>query len=1085
MVTRQIKREMRELGIESNIIKEIESKFVILDHHHISQKADEDVPDRHKINGETVDIYWEHLEGERLNQFERYPVVKIGDFTVRVGPMPHSDPGFMYEILTPAGSHLHTGDFKMDPTIQLYQPSFKTWLKQCEASTASIDSTGATRDENERTPWESEIEDNTVKLFRDNPDNRFIISIIGSNAARFTTLVSAMGKAEKKYLIADGTALENLYDDLNAVYDFKKWAKEKHNVTIVKRQSIEAKRILDEESKSNYALCVTGTQLEATSSLNRALANWLPDGRYEIGENDIIVPLQGPIPVGDNMQRRQAAQYFAEMFHGCKFILPEAVEKESDLCLSGSGHASPMDIKELYSYLKNLKTVFPVHGGPAQLSAGAKIAEREGYEAVIADNFDNFSITKKGHVQKLKTETAEMVGVKSHLPDEYSFWLRRHFSTTVAPIPMNDNSPTGMVLEQFEKGLSSNLNLPPRSLLKETARFHISRTFNMSAQGGFLAGRYRFGIEKLDTPIWDAKAIGVVSAFDTETTGTDERFDFIDQFSMTSYDLNRKRINQIELKQAIPGYAIPNPEALLVTVTEPGQKDDRELHPVLFADQIIESLNKSKIKAKEIARDRLPQMFKDNPSARAKMLFIAHNFPFDDRQLKALFKDTLSSSVRPHATDGVIGIDTLHIARAIHAIYPDKFKVRKYDDSDYLNFTLQALCEENNVSYDLSKAHNSALYDSERAIKLFWKMHDAAPEIVEQMIFNADSSKGHLLNDMVGYDTGVNGPHPVFSYLSKRRDRTDLRMGCFVGTIDGGSKAVIANLSQNPQDVLSLSPAEIANRLADRYDDSLEVIDLRQNPMVFPAKYFYEKNTSKKFPREMFDRRARIVKEYLNFREADLGMTNIHERLSKAWDDKKKEILFKYAIVDKREPNLNATSMQIYRDAENYKQSMRNDKPHGSKKSFNPPAQNTIKAIKSYRQALVTYLASDTSSKRQIAALNKLYKAVVDDNKPTEGQKFLVANLHYDIAPHIIEPELRQSVESQRAFHAKHSLDRAVHVMNKLETDQNHYDKIIGRSLKKRKIFQLLKSLIVDLKKVKPYDANAAKSAITPWRLSA
>lgn len=1080
---RQIKREMAELKIDKHIQQDIVSKFVILDDRHIPHHATADQPYKKRVNNTNIEIYWEYLEGDLLNQKERYPVFKINDFTVRVGPMPHSDPGFMYEVNTPSGSHLHTGDFKLDPTIQLHMPSFKTWLMNCQAASLSIDSTGATRDENERTPWELEIKDSVVRLFRDHPDNRFICTILGSNTARFTTLIAAMGEAGKKYLVVDGKALEDLLADLDHVHDIKKWALRTHGVTIARKGTKEANRIYSEEPDSNYVLAVTGTQLEATSSLNRAIANWLPSDRYEIGENDIIAPLQGPIPVGDNMQRRWAAKYFAEVFHGCRFLLPETVEKECDLKLAGSGHASPVDIKELYSCLSNLQTVFPVHGGPAQLAAGKEIAEKAGYVGIVANDFDNYAIDKKGGTLKLKTETSELVGVKSHLPDKYSFWLKRHYSTTVAPVPLEDSTPTGVSVSQFEKGLLKSLNVETRSMLTQAARFHLSRTFNMSAQGGFLTGRYKFGIEKYKGDIYDEKCIGAVSAFDTETTGTDERFDFITQFSMKVWDLNKKVIAESEFRQKIPDYAVANPEALLVTVTDPEDKDDREVHSVLFTDQILDALKKVKKISKQKAKQRMPEVFAANGATRAKMLFIAHNFPFDDRQLRTLFRNNLVSGVRPHSTDGVIGLDTIHIARAIHAIYPGRLNVRKYADSEFSNFTLQALCEENGISYDLRKAHNSALYDSERAMKLFWKMEEVAPDIVKQMIFNADYGTAHLLNDMVGHDTGIGGPHPVFSYLSRRRDRTDIRMGAYVGTLDGGSKVVVANLGYNPQDILSLPAEEIAKRLADRNEDALEIIDLKQNPMVFPGRYFYEQNTSQKFPREMFDRRTRMVGEYLNYRDVDLGMTNIHERLAEAWAKKRSAIMSTFEIKESRQPDLNNKATKLLRDAQNYGVSMRADSGRmGAKKSFNPPAQETSSAIRHYRELLVDYLTSQTET--SLKQLNDCYKKLAA-SRLSEGQMFLVSNLQYDVDKAAMPTSQQMSIEGYRAFHMMETTNRAIASLNKLETDGHHREKMVGRSLKKRKIYRKIKERIEALKQSIPYDKQAMRRFVTPWKYAA
>lgn len=219
LTLRRLRREMRELGIDKKIQQEVLDKCLVVEHDTIPINTTSEAPYIVEGDGKKIELFWEKLESDRLGQFEQHPVMRVGDFTVRIGPMPHSDPGFMYEIITPAGSHLHTGDFKMDPTIQLYAPSLRRWLTGVRSKAVSIDATGTTRPDDARTPTEAEIQASIVKLFQQHPERRFICPILGSNTARLTTLIAAMGQVGKKTLILDGKALEDLLDDLNAVHN--------------------------------------------------------------------------------------------------------------------------------------------------------------------------------------------------------------------------------------------------------------------------------------------------------------------------------------------------------------------------------------------------------------------------------------------------------------------------------------------------------------------------------------------------------------------------------------------------------------------------------------------------------------------------------------------------------------------------------------------------------------------------------------------------------------------------------------------------------------------------------------------------
>ena len=209
--------------------------------------------------------------------------------------------------------------------------------------------------------------------------------------------------------------------------------------------------------------------------------------------------------------------------------------------------------------------------------------------------------------------------------------------------------------------------------------------------------------------------------------------------------------------------------------------------------------------------------------------------------------------------------------------------------------------------------------------------------------------------------------------------------------------------------------------------------------------------------------------------------------MSKAWEEKKIPLLQKFNIIGDHEPDLKAPSVQILKDAQNFVTLLRNDAARSNaKKSFNPPAQNTSKAIKHYREKLVAYLSSsDTERKALLKDLNASYDDVMSKSKPSEGQAFLVANLHYDIAPDCMSTQHTQMVQRHRAFHTKHTLERAINVMKKLETEPAHFEKIVGRSVKKLNIFKELAIKIKQLASTGIYDEVAARNAITPWKRNA
>ena len=964
--------------------------------------------------------------------------------------MPHSDPGYMYEFLTPAGGHLFTGDFKLDPTIELYQASFEPWLRNVTAKAVSVDSTGALRGENERTPWESEIKDSIIRLFNENPDRRFICPIIGSNTARLTTLIAATGEAGRKYIIADGKAIEDLVSDLEAVYEIKEWGARVHSVDIVNRKSKEAQRIYAEE-------------------------------------NDLIVPLQGLIPVGNNTYRRRAAQFFAEFCIGCNYILPEEIEKESDLKLSGSGHASPVDLAELYR-LTGVKTAYVIHGGKEHLDAAKKIANNNNVQACAPKISEGYETLLDGRPRLFRREETQIVGIRTLLPQKDSFWLRRNFLTTVIPVKTFDSSDTGFAIRGLERAIAQNLGVDEFYMAAESmAANKLSRSFNRSSANGYLSKEFPFGIEKYrnrsvikskdgrsvrkkspDTDVYAEKAIGGYGALDTETTGIDVDFDFIDQFSIAWWDTNQELQFEKEIRQRVPDYHVKSPEALLVTNTSP--YDNGDMEPVIFADSIHQSFSTIKQRAKAHYKELKPEAFKTNPYLKPKVIVVAHNQPFDDKFIRKTMGVNLWDKTRPHSSDGIIAVDTRSLARAIYAVRPDSFKVRMKEDGKFLDFTLRALCEENRIPYDEKKAHNSALYDSHLAMQLFWQMQEIAPDIVEQMVYNTDSASGELLTDMMGQSTGFDGLHPVFSYMSRRADRPEIRIGSWVGTL-GGRYAVVVNLTKDISEVLSMDEGSIHKRLLDPNDDSFELIDLKSNPIVMPPSHFYERHAPQKYPKEMIDRKARSIKEHLNYMNPKDGWTNIAERLENVWGRDSRSI---ESLFSPKEPDLlKPVSTHFVLKKKSLQSAVSHNLMMAATSVFNPVKQAIGRNLKDFRQQATEYFQSLDPRRSQIYIdQEKLsFDAVVDSRGVSEQQKFLASNIAYDISPGLLDSAQQSEILAYRDFHGLATLQRAQDSLAKLKSDPERILHYVGEDKKKQKLLKKIERYVEDKsKEFKPND---------------
>lgn len=1073
LALRQIKRDLAELKMDKAVQAEIFEKCIVVEPESIPVDAVESKPHKIRIEKDIVSLYWEHLRGGRLGQYERYPVAQIGPFKIRIGPMPHSSPGFMYEIITPAGGHLHTGDFKLDTSIQLQQSSYEPWLNAVTSHGVSVDSTGANRSPDAVTPMEADIQKSLAKLFSEHTDKRFICPVLGSNVARITTLIASMGQVGRKYLVVDGKALEDLTDDLEAIHGLREWSLRVHGVTIAKQGSKEARRIYDEEPVGNYVITATGTQDEPYSSMNRAIRDWLPEHRFRLEPHDIVVPLQGPIPVGKNQALRKSARYFAEVFHGIPYILPEEIEKESDYLLSGSGHASPKDIEKFYSMIPSCKVSYPIHGGPAQLAAGAEIAERSGLKAVIAGNFEGYQTLKDGTPRLFRREIGEMVGIRNKLPTPEQFYLKRNFSTTVVPLKPRDDSEAGSALGYFERSVANALGAGAYDEASQNMSFSLSRTFNMSTGKGYMLGNYPFGIDRYKENVYRAKRIGGYAAFDTETTGTDVDIDHIEQFSVAAWSLDKKLVLEEELVQKIPGYHTFHPEALLVVNRDPDEEKAGD-HPVLFSENIQRAFKRIKRLSIESYKESNPQEYAQAPKARIKTINVAHNLRFDDRFLREAHSRNLSERIRPHSTDGIIGVDTRNMARLLHAVYPDKFKVRKKADGKFLDFTLKALCEENGVPYDDDQAHSSALYDSHRAMLLFWRMEEISPDIAAQMIFNADNSTGHLLDDMIGVDTGFKGPCPVFAYLSARADRPEIRLGSYVGTVGSGRYAIVMNMTRPGRGIMNSSAKELIEKIKDPNDDSLELLDLRANPMILPARFFYARNSVQKFPRETIDRRAHDLKEHLNYASPDSNWKNIAEKIESLWNENQHVIMA--GLKQAEEPDIrNPASGIIKKKLKTWSRLSFSNIFSQAHSTSNPVSQKVLRKMRDYRLSAINYLEGNGGD------ITEAYRRVLSCPGLSEEQALLINNIHYDIKPSDLPKDAEKKVKEARAFYAAQAAHRARESLTDIESDEDKQERFGLKDGSKHALFQKIKEYVAKKTALHPFDEDA-RSFLHPWR---
>ncbi len=1096
MTMRQLKREMSELGIERTVREEILSKCYSINLlKDVNPKAPND-PQTTTIDGTTISQWTEIIPGKDLGSFHCYPRLKIGAFEVRIGPMPHSDPGLMFDVITPAWSHRHTGDYKFDDTIKLGMPPLEPWLQAHHPDSLSADSTGALRPGNN--PTEGDVGDSIAQEIHAHPSSRHIFPMLGSNISRLLTLIDAIGQSDRKVLIIDGKAVEDLVRDADKVFGLREWAKRTYGVDVFLRsqEKTVAPYLKDRSRDADYVMCVSGTQDEAYSSINRAARDWLT--RYHITDNDVITFLQGVIPVGKNAYKRMALKDAVEMFHQAKVNLPEVIERETrerldhlgladkDLLDEGdikrifhsSGHNNAGDMSKIITLSQDPDSpekllVIPVHGGPEQIQAHINIAEDAGAQTMLLHG-SNTAVFKKRHgLSDIRIEPLELVGVTLHTPGKDKFFLKGRFSTTVIPIKPTLNNDTAQILDRVENIAHKLAGLDSDYEFTKTLPLSLSRYFNAQTGHGFLSQSMPFGIDKYKDSVFKEKNIYALATFDSETGGLNPNDDLMREFGMMVENTAGDVHAETQLFQKIAPYRLPSVQAMLTTHTNPYDLDDG-LPAHLFMRDIDAAIKALKEHSYTLANQDNPltPQYKRNE---VKALAIAHNAPFDNQFVAKERARNLDTDTRPLQTKGIITIDTRVISRAMAAYHTAGYQVDKNPDTGFLDHTLEGLCRANNIAYDTAQSHG-ALYDTLPCRALFQKQQELAPDIVAQMIVNADSSTSHLLNDMIGMDTGFDGPHPVFSYVSPLAAKPKAQMGCIVGTLESERYAVIFNLKHDPHKFLHLPAKDIVAMLKDRDNDVFEILDLRKNPIVMPARYGLRVNANGHISKETLDLRASHVKKHRSYVDPNDNWHNIAQKLQNAWATHRDKI-FAARLNDPvhekdRYPDLDQ-NMDIFGGAIPTPEQgafalirMR------AQAGFNPVYQNIHKMVRLYLKSLQD---EDYNS----ASAN--YHNLMHHKDRLENIALTLNNIHYDINPQDLSDHDRQDIEAMRGAIAFRHYHRALKEAEEIQSNPALYDRFIGKDKKKKALFKTIKNWLGEHEHLGTLDHNA-KRFTRPWR---
>lgn len=318
------------------------------------------------------------LRSTKLVEVEQGQTIKLGKFSVEFISSCHSIPdSVMLAITTPAGTILHTGDFKIDYTpIDGKQMDLGRIAELGNRGILALMSDSTNAERKGFTMSESSVGEVFDKLFM-NCKKRIVVATFASNVHRVQQIVDSAVKYGRKIAVC-GRSMINMIETameigyINAPKDLF------IDIDLIKNYN-------DEQ----LVIITTGSQGETMSALTRMAAG--EHKKVTITPNDLVIISANAIPGNEKLVSKVIDDL---MKIGAEVVYSALAD------VHVSGHACQEEQKLILALAKP-KYFIPVHGEYRQLMAHAETAKKLGIPA------QNIFITHNGRILELSEDEAK------------------------------------------------------------------------------------------------------------------------------------------------------------------------------------------------------------------------------------------------------------------------------------------------------------------------------------------------------------------------------------------------------------------------------------------------------------------------------------------------------------------------------------------------------------------------------------------------------------------------------------------------------------------------------------------------------
>ena len=281
-------------------------------------------------------------------------------------------------IYSPAGTVVHTGDFKVDYTpvfgdaidLQRFAEIGKKGVLALLCESTNAERPGFT-------PSERTLSRIFDTIFHEHPNKRIIIATFASNVDRVQQIINSAYKYNRK-VVVEGRSMVNIIDTAM-------------NLGCL---NIPENTLINIEQLKNYpdertVIITTGSQGESMAALSRMAAS--VHRKISITPNDVIIFSSNPIPGNEKAVTKVINELLAK---GAEVIFQDA---------HVSGHACQEEIKLIYNLVQPKYSV-PIHGEFKHRQAQQRIAVDLGLPK------ENVFMLSSGDVLELDSDRAQVTG---------------------------------------------------------------------------------------------------------------------------------------------------------------------------------------------------------------------------------------------------------------------------------------------------------------------------------------------------------------------------------------------------------------------------------------------------------------------------------------------------------------------------------------------------------------------------------------------------------------------------------------------------------------------------------------------------